>query len=404
MEIEIIKYSIKNLWSRKSRSFLTILSIFIGICAIFIFASFGLGLYNYVDEIAQEAGIDTFLVQAKGMGAPGLNDRFKITDKDLKVVEDVRGVKSATGMYMKAIEVTQNKDRVYTYLVGYKNDNQGIELINSLFNVGIINGRELEKNDRGKVVLGYSYQFENKILPKPYELNQKIELNGKKYQIIGFYDEIGTPQDDATIYMLEDDMSKLFPEDLSYGFLIGKVEDAQKIDSITDEIERKLRRSRGLEEGKEDFTVTTFEEQLEMFSMVLNSIIGFIFLIVIISAIVASINTANTMVTSVLERVKEIGIMKAIGATNYKIREIFLLESSILGFISGIIGVLLGWLLSLLGGKILKDLGWGFLSPDFHPLLFIICILISTIVGTLSGLIPSINASKQKPVDALRSE
>ena len=116
--IEVIKYSMKNLINRKTRSLLTILSIFIGITAIFIFASFGLGLYFYVHEIAESAGIDIFMVQAKGMGAPGLDDTFKLEVKDLEAVEKTKGVATATAWYIKVGEVEKNREKKYVFIAG----------------------------------------------------------------------------------------------------------------------------------------------------------------------------------------------------------------------------------------------------------------------------------------------
>ena len=82
--------------------------------------------------------------------------------------------------------------------------------------------------------------------------------------------------------------------------------------------------NRNLEEGKEDFTVQSFDDLLEDFSNALDLIIGFVVLIAFISVIVSTINTANTMITSVLERYKEIGILKAVGAKNSEIFKIYL--------------------------------------------------------------------------------
>jgi len=110
------------------------------------------------------------------------------------------------------------------------------------------------------------------------------------------------------------------------------------------------------------------------------------------------------MVTSVLERIREIGVIKSIGAKNSEIFNIFLFESAFLGFVAGVIGVVLGSLISTIAGRTLDALGWGFLMP-YQPIwLFVGGILFATVVGAVSGVMPAINASKLKPVDALRYE
>jgi putative ABC transport system permease protein len=127
-------------------------------------------------------------------------------------------------------------------------------------------------------------------------------------------------------------------------------------------------------------------------------------LIALISVFVSAVNTANTMITSVLERFKEIGILKSIGARNSEIFKIFLFESGFLGFVAGSIGVLVGWAASDFGAGILDNLGYGFLSPHYSWSLFIVLILFATLTGAISGMIPAWKASKINAVDALRYE
>jgi len=113
---EIIIYSLKNLWSKKSRSLLTILSILIGIATIFIFISFGWGLYDYTNSFATTSTADKIIIQAKGSGAPGLDTTFKLTEDDLKAVEKSAGVYEATGAYLKVAEITQNSEKKYIFI------------------------------------------------------------------------------------------------------------------------------------------------------------------------------------------------------------------------------------------------------------------------------------------------
>jgi putative ABC transport system permease protein len=272
-----------------------------------------------------------------------------------------------------------------------------------VFNIDIYTGRELQPGDRG-VVLGYNYLLPDKIFSKPYELNDNIEINGRKVKIVGFYEAVGSAPDDAQIYVTNDFLQELYPnETLPYNWIVAKV-DVANIERISKDIERNLRKERGLEEGKEDFFVQSFDDMIESYSTALDIVIGFIILIALISVFVSAVNTANTMITSVLERVKEIGVMKSIGAQNSEIFGIFLFESSFLGFVAGVLGVILGWFASFIGGKILTSVGYGFLQPHFSLWLFIACIGFATLTGAVSGVIPAIKASKINPVDALRYE
>jgi len=397
---ESIKYSLRNLSHRKSRSFLTIFSIFIGITTIFIFISFGLGLYFYVEEMVGGTSADKIIVQGKSFSVPGLDPTFKLKDKDLRAVERA-GVIEVSGVYIKIVEAEFNDERIYAFLTGYEPKRP---IVMELMNIKIEEGRELNSGDINKVALGYNYLIEDAIFSKPMKLNDKIKINRKEMRVVGFYESLGNPQDDSNIYVINDAIDELYHEqENSYGWIIARV-NIKNIDRTIENVERNLRNARGQEEGKEDFFVQSFQDMIDSYMGILNIIIGFIVLIALISVLVSTINTANTMITSVLERTKEIGVIKSIGARNREIFSIFLFESSFLGFIAGLIGVILGWALSSIGGVILNNLGWGFLSPRFPLLLFIGCILFATISGAISGIIPAINASKTNIVNALRYE
>ncbi|MFA4960706.1 MAG: FtsX-like permease family protein [Candidatus Pacearchaeota archaeon] len=390
---------------RKSRSFFTVLSIFIGIMTVFIFISFGLGLYNYIDEMLEGSSANKVIVQGRGFSAPGLDANFKLDEEDVRAVENSAGVLRATGAYFKIAEVKYGEDRGYGYLTGYDPKNP---LIMDVFNIEIEKGRELVGGDTNKVVLGYNYMIEDKIFPRGLRLNDKVIIQGNEMRVVGFYESLGNPQDDANIYATVDATEEIYSnENISYGWIVAEVE-ADQIDWAIENIERNLRSARDQERGKEDFFVQSFQDMIASYMTVLNIIIGFVFLIAFISVIVSAVNTANTMITSVIERTKEIGVIKSIGAKNSEIFGIFLFESSFLGFIAGVIGVVLGFGFSELAKLILDMLGWGFLSPSYSWLfpydIFIYCVLFATITGAISGVIPALNASKTNIVDALRYE
>jgi len=397
---EIALYSLRNLWHRKARSFLTILSIFIGIATIFIFISFGLGLYSYINSFTTGSSADKITVMPKGMSAPGMDDAFKLTDDDISAIEKASGVYEASGLYSKAVQIKQSSMIKYVFAIGY---DPAKPLMMELSNIKIAKGRMLKSGDDGKVVLGYNYQIPNKIFSKAYELNDEIEIQGKKLKIVGFMSEVGSPPDDAQIYLTNDYFPELFTTDVSYAMAVARV-NTEDIKQVVVNVERELRKSRGLEKGKEDFFVQSFQEMLDTYTKALDIVIYFVILIALISVIVSAINTANTMVTSVLERIKEIGVIKSIGARNTEIFSLFVFESGFLGFVGGVIGVILGLIISFNAKVILASLGWSFLSPVFPWYLFVGCIAFATITGAVSGAYPAWQASKTKPVDALRYE
>ncbi|MCK5607224.1 ABC transporter permease, partial [Candidatus Pacearchaeota archaeon] len=366
---------------------------------IFIFISFGLGIYNYVEELSGSSSADKILVQARGVGVPGIDESFKLTEDDLHALGSSAGVYDATGVYFSAARVEQKKNSIYTFVIGY---DPSLPMMLEVSNIDVVIGRELKKGETGKVILGYNFLKEDVIFPVPYSLNEYIKINGIKMKVVGFLEEIGSPPDDSQIYTTNEYFEELFPNK-TYGILVANV-DVTDIDKVVENVEKKLRKERGLDEGQEDFFVQSYDDLIESFGMAMNIIIGFVFLIAFISVLVSAVNTANTMITSVLERYKEIGILKAIGAKNSEVFGIFLFESSFLGLVSGLIGVLVGWGLSSIAGTMLAEMGWAFLSPAFPSVLFWGLILFAVVTGAISGAIPAYKASIINTVDALRYE
>jgi putative ABC transport system permease protein len=403
MKIDEIKYSLKNVMHRKLRSYLTLLSILIGIMSIAALVSFGLGIKNYMDTLSEEMGSDKLFIMPKSTGAPGTDDTFFISDKDIDFVSKINGVEEIMGYYSKPAKVQSKNDIRYTFLLGYDPDKT--EFMDESFGATIEFGRHLKKGDTDKVVLGHNYMIDDKFLKNGLNIGDKIEVNGYKFEIVGFYEEIGNPQDDAQVYITYDSFEKLYPDSQKkFGFVVFQAEDETDPEELADFVEDKLRKFKGQKEGKEDFYVQTFSDFVEIFATIINVINGVLFLIALISVVVASVNIMNTMYTAVLERTKEIGIMKAVGAKNKDIFFIFMFESGFLGLLGGGAGMLLGYLISYTGGQIAAGYGYALLQPYFPWYLTAGCLLFSFGVGVSAGFLPALQASKQKPVDSLRYE
>ena len=399
---ELMLYSLRGTIHKKTRSILTIISIMIGIISIFILVSFGLGLYSYVEQFSSTSSANKITIMPKGFGGMGFEEEPFFTEADFRAVENAPGVYSAITLDYSAVEIKQDKIKKYAFIIAY--DPSKPFMLMDISGISLFKGRELNKGDSGKVILGYNYLIKDKIMPKPYDINSKIEVQGQELRVIGFYEPIGNPQDDSQMYVTQDFFRELYPNrSEGYNWIFAEV-DTTKMDSVIKDIEKALRNSRDVEEGKEDFFVQSFDDLLETYSQVLNGIAGFVILIALISVIVSAINTSNTMITSVLERTREIGVMKSVGATNSEIIKIFLFESGFLGFIAGVFGVVIGWIITISVKEIINSTGWSFISPAYPWTLFVGCIVFATLTGALSGLIPAVKASKTNPVQALRYE
>jgi putative ABC transport system permease protein len=183
-----------------------------------------------------------------------------------------------------------------------------------------------------------------------------------------------------------------------------KVEDINNIDTVKANIEKLLRKERNVDIGEEDFTVETPKKVLETLNSSLFAVQLFVYIIAAISLIVGGIGIMNTMYTSVLERTKEIGVMKSIGAKNSTIFTLFSIESGMLGMVGGIVGILMGLAFAYgLAAVGRVALGADLIQADVSLGLITGALLFSFFVGTAAGVFPAFQASKLQPVDALRS-
>ncbi len=402
---DILKYSISNLWNRKLRSFLTILSILIGITAIVALSSFGLGIQFYIEDLAKLMGTDKIMIMPRDYITAMGESNVVLTDDDLDFLKKIKGVDEVTGMIMSAAKVKfKDYKEIYPYVMGMSTDTKERILVEEMFaGYGVEKGRALKKGDVLKAAIGYNYLIPNKAFKKAISVGDKIEINDVKVEVVGFYEEIGNPADDVNVYISLEGYKEIFEKENYFFILLRSAPDQNSVE-LGDRIKEKFRKHRGQREGEEDFFVQTYEEIMETYSMVINILIGVLVLIALISVFVAAVNIANTMYTSVLERTKEIGIMKSIGAKNRFILFIFIIESGTLGLIGGIIGILFGYLIAKGGGLIAAAAGIAMLKPAFPLWLIIGCLLFAFLVGAFSGLLPARQASKLKPVDALRYE
>jgi putative ABC transport system permease protein len=276
-------------------------------------------------------------------------------------------------------------------------------------------GRMLKAGDRNVVVL--SNELAKETFEKDIRLNQMIMLNDRPYRVVGILEEGGgllgglTGLFGSSIYMPYQEVYYLssneeFPEierDI-YSSIEVKLYKGADYNSSLQEIESKLRLTRRVNEDTQDFYVNSNKEAIENVKKLINGLTAFLAFIAGISLLVGSTGIANTMFTSVLEKTKEIGIMKAIGAKNRDIMLIFLCNSAMISLVGGIIGILLG--IAAVQAVLL------FLSIRMNvPFEFALSLkatfvatFVSIIVGLIAGLVPAKNASELKPVDALRYE
>jgi putative ABC transport system permease protein len=266
-------------------------------------------------------------------------------------------------------------------------------------------GRIPSPQEKYKAVIGYKIWDGDLFGEKSLGVGDEVLIEDIEFKIVGVLEKIGSDQDDSSIYIPVETAQDMYNEKGQYDQLIARVRDGFDVEKVAEDIKEEMRDDRGQKEGEEDFTAQTSEQLMEMTGGILSAIQTVVVGISTISLLVGGIGIMNSMYTSVLERTREIGIMKALGATKNDIMEIFLVEAGMLGLVGGAVGALIGITLSktveYYSVTVLKQ---ELLKASMAPEIILGAIFFSFVVGCISGVFPAIQASKLKPVEALRYE
>jgi len=460
---KILKIAFSMVKANKLRSWLTIIGIIIGIASVMAIVTTGEYFEKEVTETLEGFGGDIITIVAS-TPFQVTDEEFVVADSDnTDGSSDVSGDYSETTAETEeneeetqdntsnsfdfeqmtesqltnmdiltlrripAIEyINVNVDKDAEMKIGGESTNVWVTGVDpavwpKISNKDVEKGRMLETGDRNVVVL--SNELAKNTFKREVRLNEIILLNGKSYRVVGilatgsgllgglsglFGSSIYMPYQDAYALSSNEDLSETETDDYStddvYSTIEVKLKKDADYEAAIKEIENKLRLSRKVTEDTQDFYVNSQKETIESTRKMINGLTAFLAFIAGISLLVGSTGIANTMFTSVLEKTKEIGIMKAIGAKNQDIMLIFLCNSAMISLVGGIIGILLGTVavqavLFLISIKMNAPFEFALsLKATF------ISTLVSIVVGLIAGLVPAKNASELKPVDALRYE
>jgi putative ABC transport system permease protein len=410
----------------KIRSWLTIVGIVIGIAAIVSIVSIGAGAQLTLEQNLNSLSADTITItpgfsRAAGTeagfrggdvgGGPGVsqtttgsNSPKNLTVTDVTLLKGIANVKQVMGIISGSTNSTYLGKSIRVSV-------EGVDpaVWKSMVSTDLGSGRYLSQSDTNVVVIG------GRVANSTYsnvQINQQITIGGQTFVIVGILKESGG-SDDSRIFMpIKNAVSILEDKDQkNFDSIIVKVNDISQTDDTVAQITSKLMLSHGiLQSSKVDFSVTSLKSMQARVSTTLNSMSIFLGAIAAISLIVGAIGIMNSTFTSVLEKTREIGILKAIGARNKDILAIFLFNSAIIGFIGGVLGISFGIIASgfiseLAGTASTGNMVSRFVSLTYvNPQLIVGVFLLSIGVGLLSGAIPAYRASRLKPVDALRYE
>jgi len=400
---DYFRLAFQSVRKRKMRSWLTMIGIFIGIAAVVALISLSQGLQNAIAEQFVSLGSDKVIVQAisSGFGPPGTGAEVPLTKKDLELIEKIKGVDNVIGRLVRSAKMEYKDEVKYSYVVSMPKENEDIALTIEVNNYQVGQGRLLKKGDKFVALVGSGFAedfFEESLL-----LRDQIKIEGVDFKVIGILKKSGNPQQDETIVIPEEALRSILGIGEIFDLIPAKISGGENMNLVVGRIEKALRKHREVEEGKEDFTVDTPENILATLTTILLIVQGVLVGIAAISLVVGGIGIMNTMYTAVLERTKEIGIMKATGARDRQILFLFLVESGMLGMFGGLIGVSLGFGISKLVEYVAFQIYGSFLiKASFNPWVLFGALMVAFIVGGASGVFPARQAALLKPVDALR--
>jgi putative ABC transport system permease protein len=388
---------------RKMRSWLTMIGIFIGIAAVVSLISLSQGLQSAIQEQFIKLGSDKLVVQAAGggFGPPGTGIEEPLAENLKDVIEKVKGVDIAVGRLIRIVQIEFKDELKFTYAVTMPGKGEDQDLIIEANDYVLAEGKFFENDAGFEVVIGAD--FAEDFFDRPLELRDKVQIQGEEFKIVGVLKKSGNPQQDSSFILPEKTLRSILGLEKVFDVIPLKVSAGEDINQVSESVSKALRKERNVEEGKEDFTISSPQDIIATLNNILLVIQGVLVGIAAISLLVGGIGIMNTMYTAVLERTREIGIMKAVGAKNKEISLLFMIESGFLGFFGGLIGVVLG--ISI--GKFVELVAFqifesALIKASFPIPVLIGALLFSFFVGSISGVLPARQAAKLKPVEALR--
>ena len=389
---EYLAIVLKSLASRKLRAWLTIIGIIIGIAAIISLITISQALQKSIKEVFEEIGSDKITILPKSVGPPGSSFEG-LTNDDVSTVENVNEVEWAIPALIKNARLEFSREVKVQRIAGLPSDQAGLYF--ESFGIELAAGQPFTTDSR-KAVIGSKVAAD--LFEKPVKLRDRILIEGGQFQVIGILESMGNPDDDNFIWIPMATARELFNDEENIGYMVAKVRAGEDSETAAKKISARLERER----GNDDFEVLSPEQLLSQVGTILGIVQAVLVGIGAISLIVGAVGIMNSMYTSVLERTREIGIMKAVGARNSHILLIFLIESALLGLAGGVLGVLLGTGIAKLVGIVAAQAGYGLLKVGADPAIMIFGLMFALVVGTASGALPARQAALLRPVDALR--
>ncbi|PLX28668.1 hypothetical protein C0581_01340 [Candidatus Parcubacteria bacterium] len=409
---DTIQLGFVTLMRQKLRTILTTIALGIGIASVVIILSAGRGLENLIVGELDIYNPNSLNIEVR---IPGKGETGSATGMASGVT-----ITTLKNSDTEEIEKHENIDSTYDYVTGqevikYGGENKTVILFGYGANAAKVEkmtfdeGRFYEKAEEDSLaqVLVIGYGIKEEFFGEDSAVGKNVYIRGKSYKVVGVMAErgasFGFDYDDLVYIPTKTLQKRLLGTDYVMG-IMGRVIDMTKIDQTKADIEYLLRDRHDITDpDKDDFQVTTMDEIQDMLGTIVGGITLLLVALVCISLVVAGVGITNIMYVTVAERTFEIGLRKSLGAKNKDILWQFLVEAMILTSAGGVVGVILGFLMSyaIYYGAVSSGLNWIFSVPLYS---IVLAISFSTFVGLFFGIYPAKKAANLDPIVALRKE